>query len=212
MASAVAKRLCPQAIWVNGRFDRYREMSQRVMACIERETPYVEAVSIDEAFFDITPGRYSHDDPVGICRRISQAVAQLGITCSMGLSTCKTVSKIASERNKPNGITVVFPGTEAAFLEKLPVRTLSGVGAAAEKTLLAHGVRTLGDMGRADGALLRKIFGKNGEMMRDRALGRDRSEVAEDDEVKSVSNEVTYARDLETREDIEAAPVRRRRT
>ena len=64
MASAVAKRLCPQAIWVNGRFDRYREMSQRVMACIERETPYVEAVSIDEAFFDITPGRYSHDDPV----------------------------------------------------------------------------------------------------------------------------------------------------
>ena len=91
------------------------------------------------------------------------------------------------------------------FYMKLPVRTLSGVGAAAEKTLLSHGVRTLGAMGRADGALLRKIFGKNGEMMRDRALGRDRSEVAEDDEVKSVSNEVTYAHDLETREDIEAA-------
>lgn len=82
------------------------------------------------------------------------------------------------------------------------MRTLSGVGAAAERTLLSHGVRTLGAMGRADGALLRKIFGKNGEMMRDRALGRDRSEVAEDDEVKSVSNEVTYAHDLETREDI----------
>ena len=93
----------------------------------------------------------------------------------------------------------------ASPLAERPVRTLSGVGAAAEKTLLSHGVRTLGAMGRADGALLRKIFGKNGEMMRDRALGRDRSEVAEDDEVKSVSNEVTYAHDLETREDIEAA-------
>ena len=136
---------------------------------------------------------------------VDALAASLGVTCSIGVGTSKSVAKIASDRDKPRGLTVVFPGTEAAFLEKLPVRTLSGVGAAAEKTLLAHGVRTLGDMGRADGALLRKIFGKNGEMMRDRALGRDRSEVAEDDEVKSVSNEMTYARDLETREDIEAA-------
>ena len=181
MASSLARELCPDAIWTHGNFHRYRKVSAAIMAILRDETPHVQQVSIDER------------------------VAALGVTCSIGVGTSKAVAKIASDRDKPRGLTVVFPGTEAAFLEKLPVRTLSGVGAAAEKTLLAHGVRTLGDMGRADGALLRKIFGKNGEMMRDRALGRDRSEVAEDDEVKSVSNEVTYARDLETREDIEAA-------
>ena len=146
------------------------------------------------------------EHPVLVAQRVQERVAALGVTCSIGVGTSKSVAKIASDRDKPRGLTVVFPGTEAAFLEKLPVRTLSGVGAAAEKTLLAHGVRTLGDMRPGPTVpCLRKIFGKNGEMMRDRALGRDRSEVAEDDEVKSVSNEVTYARDLETREDIEAA-------
>ena len=205
MASSLARELCPDAIWTHGNFHRYRKVSAAIMAILRDETPHVQQVSIDEAFMDVTPTAVNTEHPVLVAQRIQERVAALGVTCSIGVGTSKSVAKIASDRDKPRGLTVVFPGTEAAFLEKLPVRTLSGVGAAAEKTLLAHGVRTLGDMGRADGALLRKIFGKNGEMMRDRALGRDRSEVAEDDEVKSVSNEVTYARDLETREDIEAA-------
>ena len=205
MASSLARALCPDAIWTHGNFHRYRKVSAAIMAILRDETPHVQQVSIDEAFMDVTPTAVNTEHPVLVAQRIQERVAALGVTCSIGVGTSKSVAKIASDRDKPRGLTVVFPGTEAAFLEKLPVRTLSGVGAAAEKTLLAHGVRTLGDMGRADGALLRKIFGKNGEMMRDRALGRDRSEVAEDDEVKSVSNEVTYARDLETREDIEAA-------
>ena len=205
MASSLARELCPDAIWTHGNFHRYRKVSAAIMAILRDETPHVQQVSIDEAFMDVTPTAVNTEHPVLVAQRIQERVAALGVTCSIGVGTSKSVAKIASDRDKPRGLTVVFPGTEAAFLEKLPVRTLSGVGAAAEKTLLAHGVRTLGDMGRADGALLRKIFGKNGEMMRNRALGQDRSEVAEDDEVKSVSNEVTYARDLETREDIEAA-------
>lgn len=205
MASSLARALCPEAIWTHGHFHRYREVSAAIMAILRDETPHVQQVSIDEAFVDVTPTAVNTEHPVLVAQRIQERVAALGVTCSIGVGTSKSVAKIASDRDKPRGLTVVFPGTEAAFLEKLPVRKLSGVGAAAEKTLLSHGVRTLGAMGRADGALLRKIFGKNGEMMRDRALGRDRSEVAEDDEVKSVSNEVTYAHDLETREDIEAA-------
>ena len=205
MASSLARALCPEAIWTHGHFHRYREVSAAIMAILRDETPHVQQVSIDEAFMDVTPTAVNTEHPVLVAQRIQERVAALGVTCSIGVGTSKSVAKIASDRDKPRGLTVVFPGTEAAFLEKLPVRTLSGVGAAAERTLLSHGVRTLGAMGRADGALLRKIFGKNGEMMRDRALGRDRSEVAEDDEVKSVSNEVTYAHDLETREDIMAA-------
>ena len=205
MASSLARALCPEAIWTHGHFHRYREVSAAIMAILRDETPHVQQVSIDEAFMDVTPTAVNTEHPVLVAQRIQERVTALGVTCSIGVGTSKSVAKIASDRDKPRGLTVVFPGTEAAFLEKLPVRTLSGVGAAAERTLLSHGVRTLGAMGRADGALLRKIFGKNGEMMRDRALGRDRSEVAEDDEVKSVSNEVTYAHDLETREDIMAA-------
>lgn len=205
MASSLARSLCPEAIWTHGSFHRYREVSAAIMSILRDETPHVQQVSIDEAFMDVTPTAVNTEHPVAVARRIQERVAALGVTCSIGVGTSKSVAKIASDRDKPRGLTVVFPGTEAAFLEKLPVRALSGVGAAAEKTLLSHSVRTLGDLGRADSALLRKIFGKNGEMMRDRALGRDRAVVAEDDEVKSVSNEVTYAHDLETRQDIEAA-------
>ena len=169
MASSLARALCPEAIWTHGHFHRYREVSAAIMVILRDETPHVQQVSIDEAFMDVTPTAVNTEHPVLVAQRIQERVATLGVTCSIGVGTSKSVAKIASDRDKPRGLTVVFPGTEAAFLEKLPVRTLSGVGAAAEKTLLSHGVRTLGAMGRADGALLRKIFGKNGEMMRDRA-------------------------------------------
>lgn len=109
MPSAQAKRLCPDAIWVQGRHKRYNEVSRQVMSLILDETPYMEQMSVDEAYFDVTPGRFSCTDPVEVCARISAAVQRLGITCSIGLSTSKTVSKIASERNKPNGTTVCTP-------------------------------------------------------------------------------------------------------
>ena len=138
MPSAQARRLCPQAIWTHGHFDRYRELSAQVMAILEDETPYVDRVSIDEAFFDVTPGRFSREDPVAICRRISARVASLGITCSIGVGTSKAVSKIASDFDKPHGITVVYPGTERAFLAPLPVGKMSGIGPVAQKQLKTY--------------------------------------------------------------------------
>ena len=208
MSSAQAKRLCPHAIWTHGHFDRYREMSARVMAILADETPFVDQVSIDEAFFDVTPGRFSSESPVAICRRISSRVGELGITCSIGLGRNKTVAKIASERDKPRGLTVVTPGTEAAFLAPLPVRAMSGIGGAAEAALMHRGVYTLGQLASAETYVLRGVFGANAEMMRSRALGTEQSAVTPidaPDDVKSVSNERTFARDLTDRADVDAA-------
>ena len=208
MPAAQAERLCPQAIWTHGHFDRYRELSARVMAILADETPYVDQVSIDEAFFDITPGRFSSESPLDIARRISTRVSNLGITCSIGLGRNKTVAKIASERDKPRGLTVVLPGTEAGFLSPLPVRAMSGVGGAAEAALAKAGIRTLGQLASASDGVLSPIFGVNADIMRRRAAGTEESAVAAidaPDDVKSVSNERTFARDLTERADVEAA-------
>ena len=208
MPAALAERLCPQAIWTHGHFDRYREMSARVMAILADETPYVDQVSIDEAFFDVTPGRYSAENPVEIARRISARVARLGVTCSIGLGVNKTVAKIASERDKPHGLTVVLPGTEEGFLAPLPVRAMSGIGGAAERALLKVGIHTLGQLAAAHERTLSPIFGVNARMMQLRAAGREMGAVAALDapeDVKSVSNERTFARDLTDIADAEAA-------
>ncbi|WP_417229700.1 DNA polymerase IV [Thermophilibacter sp.] len=208
MPAATARRLCPDAIWTQGHFDRYREVSAQVMSILVDETPRVEQVSIDEAFFDVTPGRYSHESPVDICRRIQRRVSELGVTCSVGIGVNKTVAKIASEREKPRGLTVVMPGTEGSFLAPLPVAAMSGIGPATEKRLHELGVRTLGELARADGALLEREFGVSGPRMRVRAAGLERSAVAEaaaPERVKSVSNERTFARDLTTSDEVEAA-------
>ena len=208
MPSWQAKRLCPHAIWTHGHYARYRELSNQVMAIIEDETPLVEQVSIDEAFFDVSPGRFSAESPIAICRRIQQRVAELGITCSIGIGANKTVAKIASERQKPRGLTVVLPGTEASFLAPLPVRAMSGIGSASERRLSELGIKTLGQLAAQDPERMREVFGVAGPRMVLRARGAEQSRVRpadEPEEVKSVSNERTFARDLTTRDELEAA-------
>ena len=208
MPSAQAKRLCPHAIWTSGHFDRYREMSAKVMDILADETPFVDQVSIDEAFFDITPGRFSRENPIEIASRISRRVSELGITCSIGLGTSKTVAKIASDRDKPHGLTIVPPGTEENFLEPLPVRAMSGIGTSAEASLKRMGIYTLGQLAAAPVARLVTVFGSNAQLMHDRAAGLEMSGVAPIDapeETKSVSNERTFAQDLTERDDIDAA-------
>ncbi|MCI2183414.1 MAG: DNA polymerase IV [Olsenella sp.] len=208
MPSAQARRLCPNAIWTRGNFPRYREVSAAVMDILSDETPLVEQVSIDEAFFDVTPGRFSRENPIEICRRVQARVAMLGVSCSIGLGVNKTVAKIASERDKPRGLTVVFPGTEASFLAPLPVSAMSGIGPATERHLVAMGIRTLGDLSQANPEKLRGTFGMVGPRMVERAAGRERSRVAEramPEEAKSVSNERTFDHDLTTGDEIRAA-------
>ena len=205
MPSSTARRLCPDAIWTHGHFDRYREVSNAIMGILRDETPHVQQVSIDEAFLDVSPTAVNLEHPVDVARRIQGRVEKLGVTCSIGVGTSKTVAKIASDMDKPRGLTVVFPGSERDFLAPLPVRTMSGIGAAAEEKLRARGIRTLGQLADADEGEIVRLFGKNGHVMHVRANGGDDAPVEADDTVKSVSNEMTFAVDLETREDVEAA-------
>ena len=208
MASAQAERLCPQAIWTEGHFDRYREVSASVMRILADETPYVEQVSIDEAFFDISPGRFAKEDPVSVAERIMANVKKLGVTCSIGLGVNKTVAKIASERNKPRGLTAVRPGEEQVFLAPLPVSAMSGIGPAAAERLNKSHVFTLGQLSRADDMILKPIFGTNTQRMKKRAAGKEYSPVQAinaKEEAKSVSNERTFVHDLTDREDVDAA-------
>lgn len=203
MPSATAAKLCPDAIWTHGHYHRYRELSRATMAIIRDETPLVEQVSIDEAFADISPTRTNTEHPILVAQRIQRRVAELGVTCSIGLGTTKSVAKTASDMDKPRGLTVVFPGTERSFLAELPVRTLSGVGAAAEAKLHASGIKTLDQLADADEAVLRRVFGVNAGMMRARARGDDVSAVSVQRDVKSVSHELSFARDLDSRDEIE---------
>lgn len=205
MPAAQATKLCPHAFWTSGHFDRYREVSRQVMAILRDETPCIQQVSIDEAFMDVTPTQYNDEHPVTIARRIQERVDALGVSCSIGLGTSKSVAKVASDQDKPHGITVVFPGGEAEFLSPLPTRVMSGIGSVAERELKAHGILTLGDVARADQGVLQRVFGKNANMMRSRCDGTDSSPVHSDDEVKSISNEMSFAEDIHTRHDLYAA-------
>lgn len=205
MPSSLAKKMCPDAIWTRGNFDRYRAISRDVMEILHQETPYVQQVSIDEAFLNVTPSSINPEHPISIARRIQRNVAQLGVTCSVGLGTSKTVAKIASDRNKPQGLTVVYPGHEREFLDPLPVRSMSGIGASSEKKLHGRGIYTIGDLARYNKAALIRAFGKHGEVMHLRACGFDDSPVEENEEVKSVSHEITFAADLTSKEEVFSA-------
>lgn len=205
MPSSTAKRLCPQAIWTPGNFARYREMSAQVMAILAEETPFMQQVSIDEAFLDVTPTAHNTEHPIHIASRIKKRVKELGISCSIGVGVSKSVAKIASDAEKPDGLTVVYPGCEQGYLAPLPLRAMSGIGQAAEAKLRAYGLQTLGDVAQASPSILESVFGKNGEEMRLRCLGRDESPVAQSKEVKSVSSETSFATDISTEAEVRRA-------
>ena len=205
MPSARAAALCPHAVWAKPSFARYHEMSQAVFAIFRDETPLVQPVSVDEAFLDVTQGAYAAEHPVAIARRIRERIAALGVTGSVGVATSKTVAKIASDHDKPDGLTVVCPGDEPAFLAPLPVRDMSGVGPRTAERLSSLGVKTLGDLARLDEATAREVLGSHGPGLVLRARGVDPREVHDNDPAKSVSNERTFATDVRTPAEVHVA-------
>ena len=204
MPASTAARLCPQAIWVRGDHARYKEVSMRVMDILRSHSPHLMQVSIDEAFLDVSPTRINKTHPVNIAREIQRQVDELGITCSIGIGTSKSVSKIASDQNKPHGLTVVYPGHEKEFLFPLYVGEMSGVGPVAQKQLKTYGIHTLGELAEAEGSILKKVFGKNAQMMRDRACGIDTPLSDHPEPAKSVSNEISIAVSTDDRHEIES--------
>ncbi len=203
MPAARAARLCPDAVWASPNFSRYEEMSRAVREIMRDETPYVQPTSIDEAYLDVTPGEHG-TDPVAVAKEIQRRVTGLGVTCSIGIASGKTVAKIASDAQKPRGLTVVRPGQEAAFLASLPVTALPGIGRATRDRLRGVAVRTLGELAALDERSAIQLFGSGGPDLVRRARGIDLRPVAADSSRKSVSAEHTFRTDIRTREDVEA--------
>lgn len=204
MPSAQAARLCPDAIWVSSNFGRYGEMSRAVRDILSGITPDVEPTSIDEAYLDVTPGS-TGEHPVSIALRIQQQVDELGVSCSIGVASCKTVAKIASDHQKPHGITVVWPGEEAAFLAPLRVGVLPGVGKSTGDRLARIGIRRLGELAVMDDATAREVLGRFGPDLTARARGIDLRHVHYERDPKSVSNEHTFSVDVRERGEVERA-------
>lgn len=205
MPSARAAQLCPDAIWAKPHFGRYQEMSRAVFAILRDESPNVQPVSVDEAFVDVTPGVFAAEHPVAIARRIRARVAQLGLTISVGVATSKTVAKIASDHDKPDGLTVVCPGDEAAFLAPLPLRDMSGIGPKTAARLHSVGIKSLGDLAALDESTARELLGSHGPGLVARARGVDDRPVRVNDPAKSVSNERTFATDVRLPTDVYGA-------
>lgn len=202
MSAAEALRRCPDLVVVRPRHSVYRQYSNEVWTAIREVVPRVEQTGIDEGYLDLG----SVVDTFRRARPVAEAVqtavrAATSLTCSLGVSTSKVVCKIASDRRKPGGITVVPPGSEARFLASLPVRALPGVGPRAEERLAAAGVTTVGALAELGNAELRVVVpGSIGPVLRDRARGIDPRELELEGERVSISVEETFARDIADRE------------
>ena len=192
-----ALRLCPDVVRVSPRFDRYTEVSRHVMSIFRQATPLVEPLSLDEAFLDATAevGSYGGPEPLG--RHLKHQVrAQTGLTLSVGIAANKLIAKVASDMQKPDGLVIVAPGDEAAFLAPLSVRALWGVGPKTEAVLNAAGFTTVGQLAGADPERLEASFGTRGPWFHAMARGVDESPVVTEHERKSVGAETTFPRDL----------------
>jgi DNA polymerase IV len=203
-AARAARLLPPEAVWTRGNFARYGEVSAAVFSIFDSFSPEVQGASIDEAYLDVTPTEGS-PHPVEVARAIQASVDALGVSCSIGVATSKTVAKIASDRDKPHGITVVLPGCEAEFLAPLPVALMPGIGPATATRLTALGIRTLGELAALDDATAVQVLGSHGIGAIRRAAGIDHRPVREREPVKSVSNERTFATDIRDRVEVRDA-------
>jgi nucleotidyltransferase/DNA polymerase involved in DNA repair len=197
MPISIAWKLCPQGAYVHPDMDKYARVSREVREVFGRFTDLVEPISIDEAFLDVTGSRRLRGAGPELARDLKEAVRrETRLTASVGVAANKLVAKIASDIRKPDGLVVVAPGTEAAFLAPLPVRRLWGVGPKMEEQLAKLGVHTIGALAVCAPATMEKRFGVYGPQMIELARGvDDRPVLAEAEGAKSLGQEHTYDRD-----------------
>lgn len=203
MPTATALRLCPHAVVVRPSGKRYRELSNAVFEIFESVTPLVEPLSIDEAFLDVTGSIRLLGEPVGIARDIRRRVKETtGLTVSVGVAPNKFIAKLASEMDKPDGLTVIERGRVHEILDPLPVGAIFGVGKAAQERLASLGIRTIGDLRNAPDELIESRLGSFGPHAKRLASGVDDRAVVPDRTAKSVGHEQTFGDDLTDREQI----------
>ena len=197
MPMATAVRQCPHGIVVRPRFDRYREMSRRVMDIFHEVTDLVEPLSLDEAYLDVTEAVEGGKLPLGVAIDLKRRVNnETGLNVSIGLGTCKSVAKIASDLEKPDGLVVVAPGEERDFLAPLAVGKLWGIGPKTVERLHQDGVATIGDLATQPDDWFARRFGKRAAAIHAKALGQDDDPVKTERSPKSISAETTFAEDL----------------
>ena len=214
MPLRTAYTLCPQAIFVDGHPDRYRESSRQVYDVLHSFSPLVEMASIDEAYMDMTGTERLHGPPLKAAHRLhEQMKAATRLNCSIGISASRLVAKISSDQAKPNGVLWIIPGCEAEFLAPLDVRKVPGVGKVTEKNLHALGIRKVGDLAQLDERFLEERFGKWGLALGGKSRGEDAggwydTEIGEDTGPKSISHEHTFSEDTADVAQLEATLAR----
>jgi len=191
-----AARLCPSGVFLPVEMEKYARASRQIMAVLSECTPLMEPLSIDEAFLDVTASRALLGDGPTIARRIKSRVrAAVDLTASVGVAANKFIAKVASDLEKPDGLVVVPPGGEAAFLAPLPIARLWGVGTVTASDLATIGVRTIGQLAAIPERHLRARFGESGALLKALALGRDERPVEPFAAPKSMGAEETFERD-----------------
>jgi DNA polymerase IV len=210
MPSATAGRLCPKGIFVRPRMDAYRQESRLIMQLVAETGAIVEQMSIDEAYIDVSAISQAADldsslaKSLPLARQLKQRIlSERQLTATIGIASNKLLAKIASDHQKPDGLTLIPEKEKVQFLRPLPVRALYGVGRVTEQTLIAAGVNTIGDLQEYRGDL-RAILGSFGPKLKQFAFGEDDRALELGDEIKSISSEETFLKDTEDRKILRA--------
>lgn len=202
---AVAKRLCPHAIIAKGNFARYHEVSHQIREIFERYTPQVQPISIDEAFLDVTLSIPLFGPAEGIAEKIRADIQrETGVTASVGVAPNKFLAKLASDMNKPNGLTVLDAANIGRILPPLPIEKMWGVGPKTAEKLREIGVKTFGDLLSKPVELLRLRVGDDLEHWQKLARGEDNRPVTADRDAKTIGHENTFGQDLQDPDEVRA--------
>jgi len=205
MPSKQALQLCPHALFVRPRFDAYKEASGKIREIFSRYTDLIEPLSLDEAYLDVTNDKLGIGSAIDIAKQIKQAIRdELQLTASAGVSINKFVAKIASDINKPDGLTFIGPSAIGAFMEKLPVEKFHGVGKVTAEKMKKMGLHCGADLKNLGEGELLKHFGKVGLFYYQIVRGIDEREVQPHREIKSLAAEDTFAYDLTSIDEMEA--------
>ena len=204
-----AYRRCPSLLRVRPRMSHYQKVSKQLFEVFGHFTPLVEGLSLDEAFLDVTASVTLFGTPIDIAAAIKKKIRnETSLTASVGVAVNKLVAKIASDLEKPDGLTVIYPADYEARLDPLPVSVLPGIGRQTMKRLSGTGIRTFRDLRMAETRILEPVFGRFTQKTRDRAAGIDDRPVVPAREEKSISAEETYDKDLATRESMDRELLR----
>lgn len=205
MPSTTAARLCPEAVFVRPRMERYREESRHIMQLVAETGALIEPMSIDEAYLDLSAICQAEDQESSLRKALPLAQElkeriqrERQLTATVGIASNKLLAKIASDHEKPDGLTLISDGERVVFLRPLPVRALYGVGRVTEQVLQKAGINTVGDLQDHPGDL-RALVGSFAAKLRRFAFGEDDRELSFDDEIKSISGEETFQRDTDDR-------------